>query len=101
LIIARLTTLPLIIEPDFVIELATMTLISDETLAGGLELFPGVPRHVAPQVAGVVLVEFAKPLKFSGGSPRIRRFCVDHCAPQKVTCLPTTASRSPMTNFSN
>ena len=29
------------IDPDLVTELATRTVISDETLAGGAELFPG------------------------------------------------------------
>ena len=58
---------------------------------------PGSLVHVPPQLAGFVLVEFAKPLKLDGADPPLSEFFFAHCAPQKVTCWPTTAFRSPIT----
>jgi hypothetical protein len=55
--------LPEIVEPDFVIELAAITVISCGTLSGGEQLFPGRLDHVPPQAGGFVFVVLAKPLK--------------------------------------
>src|SRR5438445_723149 len=91
--------LPEITAPDWVIELATITLIVFGTPLGGTELLPGSLFHVPPQAAGFVLVKLAKPLKLTGAGPPLREFCVAHCAPQKTTRRPTTALRSPMTKL--
>ena len=68
------------------------------TLFGGPELFPGSLVHVPPQFGGFGLVELPKPLKLEGAGPPLSEFLFAHCAPQNVTCWPTTALRSPMTN---
>ena len=51
--------LPEMTEPDRVIELATMTLIVDGTVGGGLELLPGRVLHVPLQFAGLGVVASA------------------------------------------
>ena len=86
------------VEPDFVIELDTMTEIYDGTVFGGPELFPGSLFQLPPQVGGFVLGELANPLKLDGAEPPLKELSFDHCAPQNVTDAPTTAFRSPMTN---
>jgi hypothetical protein len=50
-----------------------------------LELSPGGLFQPPPQVAGIVLVEFAKPLKLDGAEPPLKEFNFAHCAPQNVT----------------
>ena len=77
--------LPAIVEPDFVIELATITVMEGPILLGGWELFPGLVVHVPPQAGGFILVESAKPLNAAGAGPPLREFCLAHCAPQNVT----------------
>ena len=91
--------LPEITEPDFDVELVTMTVINFGTDAGGGGLFPGSVFQTPPHAGGFVVVTFAKPLKLAGATPPLREFCFAHCAPQKVTLLPTTALRSPMTKL--
>jgi hypothetical protein len=44
---------PAITEPDFVIELDTITVMNSGMLAGGLELLPGSVFHVPPQPGSV------------------------------------------------
>ena len=77
--------LPEIVGPDFVIELATMTVMYVGTLLGGPELLPELLVHVPPQFGGFGLVEFAKPLKLAGAGPPLSEFRFAHCAPQNVT----------------
>ena len=52
-------TLPEMTERDLVIELATMTLMVEGTVDGGLELLPEVVLHVPPQFAGLGVVTSA------------------------------------------
>jgi hypothetical protein len=47
--------------PDFVIELLTMTVINDGTVAGGPELLPGLLAQAPPHIAGSGLVQLVKP----------------------------------------
>jgi len=51
--------LPEMTDPDLVIELATMTLMVEGTVDGGLELLPGGVLHVPPQFAGLGVVASA------------------------------------------
>jgi hypothetical protein len=85
--------------PDLVIELATITLIVEGTVAGGLEVPPKPLVHVPPQNAGLGVVVSAKPLKEEGAGPPLNELDFAHFAPQNVTCCPTTALRSPMTKL--
>src|SRR3989442_1783973 len=89
--------LPDMVEPDLVIELDAITAMKAGTVAGGPELFPGSVVHVPPQVGGAVLVVSAKPLKAAGAGPPLSELTFAHCAPQKVTALPTVASTLPIT----
>jgi hypothetical protein len=74
-------------EPFFCTELDTMTAIYCGSVAGGLELLPGLLVHVLPQ-AGSAAVLSSKPLnEFGAEPPLIGLFC-DHCEPQKVTVAP-------------
>ena len=82
---------PEITLPDCVIALDTITVMNSGMLLGGPELLPGSLLHVPPQFAGFGVAEFAKPLKLAGADPPLSEFFVAHCAPQNVTCLPTTA----------
>ena len=91
--------LPEITGPDFVIELATITLMVDGSVAGGPELPPAPLVHVPPQNAGLGVVVSAKPLKADGAGPPLNALDFAHFAPQNVTCCPTTALRSPMTKL--
>ena len=63
---------PLSIEPDFVIELETITVMSAGTVAGGCELLPGSLCHVPPQVGGFGFVQLTKPLKLAGAVPPLK-----------------------------
>jgi hypothetical protein len=56
---------PLSIEPDFVIKLETITVMSSGTVSGGCELLPGSLCHVPPQSGGFGFVQLAKPLKLA------------------------------------
>jgi hypothetical protein len=91
--------LPEMTAPDFVIELATITLIVDGSVAGGPEVMPVSVVHVPPQKAGLGVVLSAKPLKAEGAAPPLNELDLAHFAPQNVTCCPTTALRSPMTKL--
>jgi hypothetical protein len=57
--------------PDFVIELLTITVINDGTVAGGPELLPGLLVQAPPQIARFELV---KPLKVLGAVPPLSKF---------------------------
>ena len=63
---------PLSMEPDFVIELETITVMSAGTLGGGPELLPGSLCHVPPQSGGFGFVQLAKPLKLAGAEPPLK-----------------------------
>ena len=63
---------PLSIEPDFVIKLETITVMSAGTLGGGPELLPGSLCHVPPQAGGFGFGELAKPLKLAGAGPPLK-----------------------------
>jgi hypothetical protein len=65
-------TSPLIIGPDFVIKLETITTMSAGTLSGGPELLPGSLCHVPAQAGGFGFEELAKPLKLAGAGPPIK-----------------------------
>ena len=91
--------LPLMTGPDLVTELAAITLMKAGTLSGGLQLLPGSLSHVPPHDGGFGLNTLAKPLKLAGAEPPLRWFALSHWAPQKVTFVPTTASRSPITKL--
>jgi hypothetical protein len=71
--------------PDFVIELATITLMVDGSVAGGPELPPEPLVHVPPQKAGLGVVVSAKPLKAEGAGPPLNELDFAHFAPQNVT----------------
>src|SRR5216683_1886619 len=90
---------PDIVDPDLLIELDTMIATYDGMVSGGSELLPGSAVQVPPQLDGVVLLWLAKPLKLAGAAPPLKEFSVHHCAPQKVTDVPTAAFRSPITKF--
>ena len=62
-------TLPVIVEPLWLIELVPMTAMKAGTPAGGDELLPGLLDHVWPQLAAPVGL-LANPLKLAGGAPR-------------------------------
>ena len=49
-------TLPEMTDRDLVIELATMTLMIEGRVDGGLLLLPGRVLHVPPQLAGLGMV---------------------------------------------
>lgn len=85
--------------PNLVIELATITVMVEGTVAGGDVLVPGPPFHLSPQAGGFVLVALAKPLNFLGAWPPLREFFFAQWAPQNVTCWPTIAFLSPITKI--
>jgi hypothetical protein len=97
--ITSLRIFPETTDPLFVTELATITVMYCEIVAGGPELPPGLLVHVPPQVAGVVLTALANPLKLDGAPPTLREFDFAHWAPQNVTWSPTAALLSPMTKL--
>ena len=92
------TVLPWIVEPDFVIELETITAMNAGSgPGGGFALLPGPVVQFVPHVtlAGF----FSKPLNEAGALPPVRLFSIDHCAPQKVTEVPIAALLSPITKL--
>jgi len=58
--------------PDWVIELAAITVINWGKLLGAPELLPVELVHVPPQDIGLGLVELAKPLKLFGAAPPLK-----------------------------
>ena len=66
-----MTMLPLSVDPDFVIELETITVMSAGMVSGGFELLPGSLIHVSPQVGGL-FVQVTKPLKLAGAVPPLK-----------------------------
>ena len=92
------TVLPEIVEPDWLIELATITPMNDgRGPGGGGALLPGDVVQSVPHVA--VGGDFAKPLNEAGAAAPLRLFSFHHWAPQKVTEVPTAALLSPMTKL--
>src|SRR6266849_7688989 len=92
------TMFPLILEPDWVTLLETITLIRPGSVAGGAELLPVVVVQVETQVSAVGLL--AKPFMDDGALPPLKLLSFAHCASQKSTWLPTVgppAERFPMT----
>src|SRR5690349_3439712 len=92
------TVLPEIVEPNWLILLETTT----ETYAGngpggGGVLLPGSAVQALPQAATAGLA--SKPLKLAGAKPPVNEFSFRHCAPQKVTGVPTAALLSPITKL--
>ncbi len=89
---------PLIVDPDRVILLETITSIWLGSVAGGAELFPVRVVHVAPQLTAVGLS--ANPFIEDGAVPPLKTLFAAHCAPQKFTVLPMVgfpADTLPMT----
>jgi hypothetical protein len=74
-----------IVGPDFVTELLTITVINDGTVAGGPELLPGLLVQAPPQVGGLGLVEEVKPLKLLGAVPPLSELKSAQRALQNVT----------------
>ena len=66
--------LPEIVEPDWVMELAAITVMNGGRVLGGPELLPVELVHVPPHEAGFGLMELAKPLKLWGAVPALREF---------------------------
>jgi hypothetical protein len=97
--IANAGMLPEMTLPDLVIELATITVMVEGTVAGGDVLLPGPAFHVPPQAGGFVLGALAKPLNALGARPPLIEFCFAHFAPQNVTCWPTIAFLFPITKL--
>src|ERR1051325_2630265 len=92
------TVSPWIVEPDLVIRLDTITAMnSGSGPAGGCPLLPGGAVQLVPHVTVAGFV--SKPLNEAGAPPPVRLFSDDHCAPQKVTFVPTAALLSPITKF--
>src|SRR5690349_10932184 len=86
---------PLIVEPDFVTLLVTITdMYAGSGPFGGGALFPGSVVKVAPHVGAAGYL--AKPLNDDGPAPLLILFAVDHWLPQKFT-VPVWLW-SPMTN---
>jgi hypothetical protein len=76
LTITIFVVLPVIVKPDFVIELETITAIYAGIVNGGFELLPGSVNQVAPHEAGVVKPRFAKSLNEPAlTAPPLKEFC--------------------------
>jgi hypothetical protein len=72
---------PEIVEPLFWTELATMTAMNCGTVAGGVELPPGLLVQLPPQ-AGLVLLP-SKPLNELGPDPPLIDYSVTTVNPEK------------------
>ena len=84
--------LPLIVLPDFVTELATITPMYSGTPADGGGLLPGAVVNLVPQtfaglVFGSVVTTDANPLNESGAVPPVRLFSADHSSLHQVTVV--------------
>src|SRR5438046_5125626 len=90
------TAFPEMTDPAFTTLVGTSTpMYAGGAPLGGPELFPGRVVQVMPQAGGSALRRSANPLKLAGAGPPLSWLRADHCAPQKVTCPPTGALRSP------
>ena len=87
---------PEIVDPDWVMLLATTTPMKGGIVSGGLELLPGRLVQVSLQAGGLVLTSEAKPLKLSGAGPPLSTLSRDQLWPQNSTD-PVSVS-SPTTN---
>ena len=84
------TVSPEIVGPDLLIELETITAISEGSGPagrGGLSPGPVVQSVGQAAVGGVV----SKPLNAAGAVPPLRPFSFHHLAPQKLTSVPSAA----------
>src|SRR5712671_2839078 len=80
-------TFPEIAEPDWVIELETITPMKEGSgPGGGGALLPGSVVQVVPHVGS--MAEPSQPLKEAGAAPPLKVLFVAHCAPQKFTATP-------------
>src|SRR6185437_12869200 len=87
---------PVLVEPDLVTELLTITaMYGGSGPAGGGELFPGSVVQALPQLG--TLGRSANPLKLAGAAPVLSGLRSVHWAPQNVTFDPMALSLSPMT----
>jgi hypothetical protein len=77
------TVFPVIVDPDWLVPLATITPMRVGTVSGGGGLLPGLVDHPAPQAGGWA-VRFAKPLKLDGAGWPFRNWLFfAHWLPQK------------------
>src|SRR6266853_1780637 len=92
------TVSPEICEPSLPTVLVTITAMkAGRGPSGGGVLLPGSVVQATPQL-GVVGLS-AKPLKLFGAEPPLVGLFCTHCAPQKVTELPTAEFWSPITKL--
>src|ERR1043166_9018221 len=96
--VAICVTLPNIIPPDLVTELATIARMVPDNSFGGWEPSPDLLVQVPPHDARPFVVS-AKPLKSFGAGPPVSAFSFSHLSPQKVTCWPTNALPLPITKL--
>src|SRR5260370_26611423 len=93
--------LPLMIDPDLVIMLETMTPMNLGTLGGGDKELPVSVDQLPPQFGGgrprKLSSNPAKPFIELGGGPPVMRLIFAHWLLHHVTWFPSPASRSPMT----
>src|ERR1700732_5029598 len=92
---------PLMIDPDLVTLLETMTPMSVGTVGGGGVELPGSVDQVPPQFGGgrprKLSSNPAKPFIALGGAPPLMTLIFAHWLLHHVTWLLSPASRSPMT----
>ena len=90
--------LPEMREPDFIIELATITLMVDGSVAGGPELPPAPLVHVPPQNAGLGVCSGKTPKGRRGGTAAQ---LIGFCPVSSPEChvLPHHRARSPITKL--
>src|SRR6267143_6211095 len=93
--------LPLMIDPDWVTLLETITPMNLGTLGGGGVELPVSVDQLPPQFGGgrprKLSSNPAKPFIALGGAPPLMRLIFAHWLLHHVTWLPSPASRSPMT----
>src|SRR5438874_10080870 len=89
------TVFPTLTDPFCRAELVTITaMYSGSGPVGGGLAFPFAMLQPIPQFG--MLNVCPKPLKLAGAEPPLRRFSLDHWAPQKVTAVPFALLLSPM-----
>src|SRR5579872_6139086 len=87
---------PEMVEPDFVIELATITpMYEGSGPPGGDALLLGPVVQLVPHTGGTALS--SNPLNDDGVGPPLRVLSFDHWAPQNVTAVPLALLPSPIT----
>src|SRR5260370_34466737 len=92
---------PLMIDPDWVTRLETMTPMNLGTLGGGAVELPVSVDQLPPQFGGgrprKLSSNPAKPFIELGGGPPLKRLIVAHWLLHHLTWVPVPASKSPMT----